>query len=264
MSIIGMSRKRQKYRHPGGYSTISPAAMSKLVGRPSRYARFRGGKAALNRRTGGFIGQELKFYDTSQVGESMVAPTDAAGGEHDPTTVEDISSPAQGDTEESRDGKKIVITSAFVNGSIKSAHAVNQTVMDDGSQWVVYMVQDTQSNGATLDSEKVFHNQAANAATAASPLRNLQYSSRFKVLAKATGYMESRAMAWDGTNIEIAGLVQPFVLSWKGKMEVNFQAGATAAGVASCLDNSIHIIAYCSNTDLAPNINYNARVRFYG
>lgn len=219
--------------------------------------------AMRNLRTGGFLGIETKFYDTSVYATSVSIATDASGGEADPTTVNCISAPAQGDTEQNRDGNRIMIKSAFVTGCVIQPSQANQTSADNPTAVCVYLVLDKQSNGAQLNSEDVFKNQMGQIIGNASPLRNLQYSSRFQVLAKRVLQLEQPPMAYDGTNIEQGGSQKLFTLSWKGQLPVQFQGGATSAGVSGVLDNSLHVIAFANHT-VAPTISYNARIRFVG
>ncbi len=231
------------------------------VAKRRRYTKRRA--RSRNPRSGGFLGIEKKFYDTAQ-NVALATATGATGGEIDPTTVDCISAPAQGDGEENRDGNRIVIKSAFVTGVIKMPKQANQTATDDAFSWVVYLVQDQQANGATINSEDVFTNPAASNNTASTPLRNLQYTSRFKVLAKSAGTFDAPSPSYDGTNMEQGGMSQMFVLSWKGIMPVQFKGGATAAGVTGVANNAIHVVAWVTSTDMAPTIAYNARVRFEG
>lgn len=222
-----------------------------------------GGRRAMNARTGGFLGIETKFYDTALADTALATNTAGAGGELDPT-ADTISAPAQGDGEENRDGNRILLKSAFVNGMINLSAQTNQTAADGAMGWSVYLVHDKQSNGATLNSEDVFVNPTGSALGGATLLRNLQYSTRFRVLAKAHGTIDQPNMSYDGTNIEVGGVQRQFTLGWKGDMPVQFKGGATAAGITGVADNSLHIIGFTTSTGMAPKITYNARVRFQG
>lgn len=219
---------------------------------------------AANVRTGGFLGMTTKFYDTAVAGAIIASPTDCSGGEVDPATVLCISAPAQGDGEQNRDGNRALIKSAFITGILEAAPQANQTAGDAASAWMVALVLDTQTNGAQLNSEDVYVNPSAATLLAGQPLRNLQYSSRFRVLKTVKGHFSQPNMAYDGTNIEQGGARTPFTMSWSGSLPVQFKGGATAAGVAGVADNSLHVIAFTTGTDLAPVIRYNARVRFQG
>lgn len=232
--------------------------------RPRMDGRFGVGRTrrqrAANLRTGGFLGIEKKFYDTAINEIAIASGTTWAGGENDPATVNTISAPAQGDGESNRDGRKIVVTDVYVSGTVLHVKEADQTAADTPPETLVALVLDTQSNGAQLNAEDVYSNPSANANLAAHPLRNLQYSSRFKVLATALVIPEPPPMTYDGTNIEQAGQRTGFVFKKKLNMPVTFNS--TTAGISNVVDNSLHIIALSS--DARQKLSYNARIRFMG
>lgn len=197
------------------------------------------------------LGMELKFLDESVITTSFVAPTDAAGGELDPAAG-CVGCPAQGDGASSRDGRQYVIKNIYVTGVLRAAAQVNQTVPDDGTVLFVALVQDTQTNGAQLNSEDVYSNPSGNAITAASPLRNLAFSKRFIVHDWKRCDFSNANMSWDGTNIEQSGFSVPFELSFRGAVKVN--CSSTTASVTQVQDNSFHVVGFCSSTSLAPTI----------
>ncbi len=216
-----------------------------------------------NARTGGFLGQELKFYDQKLTATSIVAPTDASGGEVDPSATVLLNTVTQGDGESQRDGRAMIMKSIFVTGVVTSAVAINATINVQRSTVVIYLVLDTQTNGATINSEDVFTNPGANAVLASSPLRNLQFTSRFVILDKVMLTLQAPTVVYDGTNVELGGTMVPFKLSANlNNMKVVFTA--TSETVANITDNSLHVIAYASDLDIVPKIAYNSRLRFVG
>lgn len=232
------------------------AARGRRVRRRVAPARFR------NVRTGGFVGLELKFYDSSLVTAALTAPTDASGGVHDQSATIGPTTIPQGDGENERDGRKAVVKSVFVNGVINIAAQLNQTATDSNPIVYVALVKDMQTNGAILTSELVFKNDSGSAIAAASPMRNLQFSTRFRILDRKQFTLAQPTVVWDGTNIEQGGVMQPFVLSWKGDMPMTFKG--TTETIANTVDNSIHVIAYVSSAAAGPSISYNCRTRFMG
>lgn len=228
-----------------------------------RFRTGRGGSPALrNVRTGGYLGIENKFYDTSKTGTALVAPADASGAEFDPTTG-GLNTVAQGDGESNRDGRNIAMHSIHINGTIFSNPQANQTATDQPGIVYIALVQDLQTNGAQLNSEDVFTNPSGQTYLAASPFRNLQYTKRFRVLKTKVYKLPNPNIGYDGTNMEQQGVDIPFKMNVQlGGQKVNF-SGTTAA-IANIVDNSLHFVAYCSSTDLAPAIAYNARLRFSG
>lgn len=237
----------------------------RLARQPVRVKRSRS-VALRNMRTGGLLGIETKYLDTACIGFALPSPTACAGGEANPTVgcTGCLSAPAQGDSASQREGSKIVIRSCLIQGIVQVAAQADQTATDVVSHVYLALVQDMQTNGATLNSEDVFSNAGAQAVLASSPNRNMSYTQRFKVLKTKKIALRIPSITWDGTNLEQSGFHTPFKLSWKGVMPVSFTVGGTTADVANVTNNSLHLIAFCSNTGLAPNLNFNARVRFVG
>jgi len=235
------------------------AMRSAFAGRRLRRDRF----AVRNLRTGGLLGIERKFLDTSKGSTALTAPTDAAGGEFNPTSG-CLSAPAQGDGPTNRDGNKIVVQSCLVQGVIQVLAQADQGSADTSANVLIALVQDTQTNGAQLDSESVFTNPSASGILATSPNRNMSFTQRFKVLKMKRIQLRVPSLTFDGTNIEQSGFHTPFKLSWKGMMPVTFTTGSTTEDIANVTNNSLQIVAYCSSTTLGPTLLYNSRVRFVG
>jgi len=220
---------------------------------------------SMNRTQMGFLGIEKKFYDTTLVASAIPAPTDCAGAELDPSATSMISTPAQGDGEQQRDGKQIVIDYVELKGIIDTA-----TVELNGSPAVastvyVALVLDTQTNGAQMNSEDCYKNTSATANVATCPLRNLLFGSRFRILKSSVFDVSPLTCTTAGADSFSYGNRQiPFhwFVPLKG-LKVNFTAGTTAS-VANVVDNSLHIIAFTNRLSLTPTLSYNARIRFVG
>lgn len=211
---------------------------------------------------------ESKYLDVYASALAVPAPTDCSGGEMQPEggCTDCLSAPAVGDGQSNRDGKKIVITKCFVSGYL------NYTVQTDKSDpytvptTFVALVQDKQTNGNTITSENVYTNPNDIANVNAYPLRNLLFSKRYKVLDTQVVQPRFCFAQTDGANTmscDANGV--PFTLNWKGLMEVNFNS-QTTADVAAVVDNSIHLIAFCTATtnSLPVTLSYNSRIRFQG
>lgn len=229
---------------------------------PARGPRYR----KRNLVTMGLLGVERKFYDTQLVATNLVAPTDATGGEFDPSATSMISTPAQGDGAQNRDGKRIVIESVQIEGTVGWANSEDQVDPFTWPEVFIALVLDTQSNATQINSEDVFTNSnTANLATR--PLRNMAYAERFKVLRVVRFRIDPVEMNVAASNkYTVNAGVQGWSIfkSFKGGLPVNFTATGTTASIANVTDNSLHIIAYATSTSLTPFINYNARIRFVG
>ena len=247
-------------RTPGKVSGSRAVAMARLRAAPMRATRP--GPAIPRSR---YTGQELKFLDTSLNASALTAPTDAAGGEHNQSATVGPSTIGQGDTGSSRDGRKCEIRSVFLNGVITCIPQLDVTSLDHQPTVFVALVMDMQTNGAQLDSEDVYKNTGAAAFLAASPVRNLLMSSRFKVLDSTQFELAQPQVAADGaaSNLwEQMGTTRPFKLSWKGAMSQTYSAASQS--IVNVTDNSIHVIAYTNNITLVPRLSYNCRTRFVG
>ncbi len=214
-------------------------------------------------RKGIALGVELKFYDQKLINAALTAPTDATGGEHNPSATISLNTVVQGDGESNRDGRQIVMKKLSVMGNIFVPAQTNQTVSDEAGLVYVSIVLDTQTNGALLNSEDVFKNVGAAAVTAAQPFHNLAFTNRFRVLKSVKIEMDQQNQVHDATNIEIEGYTKPF------EMHVNFKDlvvnySNTSETILNITDNGLNIIAWCSNTGQAPVLNYQSRLRFVG
>jgi len=219
-----------------------------------------------NMATMGFLGIERKFYDTMLANQAILAPTDAAGGELDPSASSMMTTPAQGDGEQNRDGKQIAMLYLEIKGSVQHAAATNQAAALPGGV-TIYLaaVLDSQTNGAQMSSEDCFKNLSADASGAPNPLRNLKWNNRFRILKQQKFDLSLKTLAPsnDATHWAWGGNRRNFhwYIPLKG-LKVNFKD--TTADVANVVDNSIHMIGFANNTSLTPLITYNARLRFVG
>ncbi len=217
-----------------------------------------------NVRTGGFLGIELKFYDTKLAATALVTNTDASGGELDPSATIVLNSVIQADGESGRDGRQILMKSIFINGVIDCPIQINETALKAGCHIQLWLVLDKQTNGATINSEDVFVNVAATAIGGTSLLRNLQNTHRFSILDSWETDFDLHTASYDGTNIEQGGLLRRFKLFSKLGMKVNYKTGGTTEDIANIMDNSLHLIGFCTDTGLIPRITYSSRLRFVG
>lgn len=219
----------------------------------------------MNVMSAGFLGVERKFYDTGLAATALTAPTDASGGEFDPSATSMISTPAVGDGEQNRDGKQIRCLFLQINGSV--ALGAQEGVVDPigGTNVFVSVVLDTQSNAAQMNSEDCYKNTIASATLAANPQRNLLFGKRFRILKKALINLDPPSIAYQGANsFTWQGIRRQFkwFIPLRG-LQINFNAGTTAS-IANVIDNSLHVIAYTNNVAGVPTISYNARLRFVG
>lgn len=216
-----------------------------------------------NIRSGGYLGIERKFYDTNLNAANLTAPTDASGMEHNPSATICLNSVVQGDGESNRDGRRITMKSIQVKGTVFWGNLINQTVVPPACSVFIALIQDMQTNGALLNSEDVFVNKGGTALGNNALTRDLQYSTRFKVLKTWIIQCDTPPVSWDGTNIEVGGGSAQFQGFIK-LPDVITNYTSTTESIANIVDNSLSICACTTSTGLSPALSYNARLRFVG
>jgi len=244
----------------------------KLAAANPRFARRGRSRALANVRTGGLLGIETKFLDCQATDLDIPSPTGAAGGEMNPEggCTGCLTAPATGDGPTNRDGNRIAMKSILVKGLVQTSNQSAQSAADIVSPVFLALVLDTQTNGATLNSEDVYTNPSANAQCNVALFRNMSFTSRFKVLASTIVEFPSLAMANNtgaAGGIVREGLGVPFTLSANLKgLKVQFTTGSTTADVANVIDNSVHLLAFSTDAADAMNygLTYNSRLRFVG
>lgn len=175
------------------------------------------------------------------------------------------SAPAQGSGASTRDGNKIVAKTLEINGIVQIPAQTNQTVQDTSGVIFIAIVVDTQTNGVTLASEQVYSNPSATTQLIASGFRNMAFSSRYVVLKKKIVSLQPQQCTYDGTNIEVAGTQIPFKMFLNlNDMPVSFSTSIITANVTGVVDNSIGIIAACTDNSVAPIVYLQSRMRFIG
>jgi hypothetical protein len=218
-----------------------------------KYNKRSTGRARLNARTGGFMGQELKFKDYN-VNATSITNTTPASGEYDPPTTDCLNAVAQGDGEDERDGRKYVVKSLYVKGKVKCA----TSVATNATRVRIVIVHDKQTNKAQAPSEQVLENFS----DMTMAYRNLQYNSRFTVLMDRVLTLDRVAGAGNGTTNTFPEVVREF--NFYKEMNMPVTCAATSATISAISDNSLHLMAFTDATTANPQINYTARIRFVG
>lgn len=224
-------------------------------------------KASLRRSNwvpSGLMGVERKFFDSTKAETNITGSTDMTSLEFDPATLNCLNAPTQGTGASNRSGDFYTIDSCEVSGKITCAQQADQTAADLAPVVKVYLVLDKYTNAAQLNSEDVFTNPSASATQSVNPFRVVKNESRFKILDSVMLQIEPPTMSYDGTNVEQSGQTHTFVLRkrWVGGLRVS--CIANGGTVADIRDNSLHVIAVTNSSNSAPQIAYNARIRFRG
>jgi len=237
--------------------------------RVARRSRLR----SRNRVTAGFLGIELKFWDTGKVDTALIAPTDTTSFLFNPGVVGDcLNCVPQGDTAQSRDGRKIRMRSLYIKGYVRRAQFEANGAPAIPNRAYVAAVIDRQCNGAAAASSLVW-NQAPNGASAlfnCGLMRNLENSDRFRILKDQVFDMNMPTLAGIGTADawSSAGLVRHFEWFIPLNADVLFLAtNPTTAQIANIVSNAINFYAVATDATAtigAITCGYVSRLRFVG
>lgn len=199
---------------------------------------------------------------------ALVNPTTAitqsgtswAGGELDPTTVNTLFAPTQGDDITNRSGRRVQILSIKIRGTLIAPAQIDQTAADAGTKVRVVLVQDRQTNAAQLNAEDVMQGISSGVVDT---FQNPNFFGRFQVWKDKTFLMQNPTITYDGTNLEQSGLIKQWKWNITFKKPIVVHFNATNGGtVADITDNSFHVIALTSNANLAVTGGYVARTVF--
>lgn len=228
-------------------------------------AKMAAARMLANASTAGFLGIEKKFLDTTKTDTPVAGIVGLTGGEYDPSggCTGCLSCPAQGDTEQSRDGKRIVVDSVILKGHVRLNENAGAAQLDSLKVFVAVIL-DTQTNGSQLNSEDVFKNLSAQITSVVEPMKNLLFGNRFRILKSQVFDLTPSGLSTAGGTSAWCGVQREFdwYIPFKGGLPVNLNAGTTA-DVANVIDNSIHVVAFATINATA-EIGYNARIRFQG
>jgi len=216
-------------------------------------AGARGRITARNRgfvRVGGFYGRfrgrrtrdgELKFLDTL-FASATVATTGLLSGS--------LNTIAQGDGESQRNGRKVVIKSIWVRGSIELNP--DTTIAADQSADVirVVLVQDKQCNGASWAvTDYLVSNDYQS-------FKNLENSGRFNTLWSIEMGFTSGA----GVNGAWGAATRPFNKFIKCSIPIEFDSSAATGAITTQRSNSLQMLAI--TRDGVTAIALNCRIRY--
>jgi len=247
-----------------GKASSKKRAKSASATKVRRSTKLAAARAVANAVTMGFMGIEKKFLDMAKADAVVSSVAALTGGEYDPSTgcTGCLSCPAQGDTEQSRDGKRIVVDSLILKGYVRTGESLGQAPLSNIKVFVAVIL-DTQTNGAQLNSEDVFKNLLNSTEGTVCPTKNLLFGSRFRILKSHVYDLTPIGISDAAATVASYGVRREFdwYIPFKGGLPVNMNAG-TDANVANVIDNSLHVVAFSTNADCA--IGYNARIRFQG
>lgn len=157
----------------------------------------------------------------------------------------------QGDTESTRDGRKAVIKSIQIRGSLLYTPGASA----QGSHiCYLYVVLDTQTNGAAAAITDVFTSNACQ-----KNMLQLNNSGRFRILKKMVFAFNNMA----GVTTAFSNIVKP--LEFYKRCNIPIDWNSTAGAITEIRSNNIFLIAGTdANGDDLTTLDGNCRLRFYG
>lgn len=197
-------------------------------------------------RTGGFYGrfsgpnEELKFLDTA-----LSFTPDTTG---EVVATGQINLVPQGDTESSRDGRKIVVKSIRIKGGVVNADNAASRL-----QAVMYLVLDTQCNGAAAGVSDVL-----TGTNFGSALPNLANVERFKIL---KSWKISCAPA-AGVTASFANSSAMFDIYKKCNIPIMFDNTATTGAITTIRSNNLFLMCGSIIGDDVWTVTGTSRIRF--
>lgn len=218
----------------------------------------------VNQRTGGFVGLELKFYDLADNGIAPGNNGNMSGGTIDNNTIDCLNAMAEGNNQSTRIGRKITMKNIQIRGTIKWASTKLLTDPNIYAPVYIAIVLDTQNNSGTgLVSQNVFTNPGLSTQCIANPLRNLEYTSRYRVLkwGRYTNKGDNSAVDAATDHFSSAGFELPFTLFCNlNNMQVLYNASTPNS--TDITDNALHLVAFARGSDVT--ISWNSRLRYVG
>lgn len=197
---------------------------------------------------------ERKYVDSFRTAINVAtAPT---GSECDDTTMLCLNGVAQGTTQSTRLGNKIIMKSVQVNGILSLDVLQDSSDAGESSYVRVFLVLDRQTNGAQLNGEDVYSDGGGSDICS---LRNLEFSDRFLVLAEEACTLDYTNSQTDGANTASVAGTKKYFTMFKN-LNIPCQYKTNTATVTSVNDNSLHILAFADNGGV--NLSWQSRVRY--
>lgn len=221
-------------------------------------------------------GDELKAYDTWVVATELAFAGNWVDTQIDPLSVNCLSAMPTGTGSSERIGRKIVIKSIQVSGSIFNAGLIEGYNPIRPGSVLIAIVLDTQTNGAQLQGGDVYYTGESdiyfgNLLVACTPFRRLEGMSRFKVLKKVLLRFIAAPFATvleDDQGVGLINMPQQNV-TFQVNLDLNIPVTffSDDEGIESVMDNSLHIIANRDNTESSGGqvlLSYISRIRYVG
>lgn len=241
-----------------------------------------------NRITAGLLGLELKYWDTGLQAQPVRGYTTAVPPAIGAMTAMHVAvftssvgasnalaGPPQGDGPFNREGRKIHAKSIHIQGLLDRPAYLLGTPIKHGIEVFIALVLDKQANGVEApNSELIWINPSGVTATVATPMRNMEYATRFKVLKEKRITLDYNTLAIDSAGTQSAAQGFNRVFEWFVPLDLEISFNNTNASdpnqAANIQKNALHLYAIQTEsnatvgTQPAVVLSVNSRLRFYG
>lgn len=223
-------------------------------------------------RTRGYYGQpgEMKYFDCSRAVVTIPTSATWVGTVLDPNVFPVANTnclfcPTQGVNVSQRIGKQCKLFKIRVRGTIVVPPQQNVGAAFAGAVARIVLVQDKQTNATQMTGTQLFAGSTIDAPIGVHSFQNIDNFGRFRILKDKTYSLQVKASDYDGTanQHDIWGQMINFKMSAKFRNGIDVHFNNTNGGtIADIVDNSFHIVAMQSFTDMAATITYNCRCSF--
>jgi len=219
---------------------------------------------------------EMKYFDCELQNSAIPATTTTwvATTMQDPATTNNLGDPAIATplclfapkvsaSLNGRIGRKVTMLKCKLHGLITCAPQAAQNTADSPTLVRMMLVMDMQTNAAQMTGAQLMNDSTSGAPVTFSSFQNVNNFGRFKVLKEKLFNFSNFNMTGSPTAGDVIqdGVVRHVKMSYRfmNPVEVNFNA-TNGGTVADIINNSLHIVAACNNTALAPQLSYYTRV----
>lgn len=239
---------------------------------------FKGSYRSSNKRTGGFVGTENKFIDTSLNAFSIAENSDMTRApilDRSLTVVDHLSPVPQGTGPSERIGRNIWVESISLKGyaeipAVDTIFAGQVIAKAAPPTATIIFVLDKQANNTTPAAAVIWDNPANDQKLGGYPLINLEYKDRFKIL--GTRHIEFAECIQTNTRVDSGdthqsstGVIKYYNFFKKFKNPKKQQYDGTSGNITSITDWAVSMWVQ-TTTDFTPSTRFGmfCRTRYRG
>lgn len=227
----------------------------RLIGPPPDVTFVQSPPPPPNSRIGGFLGQEVKFFDT-QHNDTIHNEIDNAN--INPLTVDCLNAMKVGAGEQERQGRKILMKRLEMHFSVRRmSQIIDQYPLSYANQIRVVVYMDTQANKAGAAPLSIFNDNGLNQGL---ETKNMEYNRRFVILSDK--HMEMPWLTHARGTVAPANVWTIKSANWKLDIPLNVVTdfAGSAGTIANITDNAIRVLAWGAHGYL--DISYTSRLHY--